>query len=187
MAQLPLDLGHRASFSGEDFLVAPCNAAAVACLDSWPDWPAPGLAVHGPEGCGKTHLSTSLGHAAITAGEMVHFTTARELFAKLRQSSSANSQFRRLTANRAKLLIIDDRIAWTGGMILTATALFRWHNFAFLAEGPIVPQYAAVFAERWGRVGGAPAPTCPEAAGAAIPSRSESPSRGARASIRYHP
>jgi chromosomal replication initiation ATPase DnaA len=57
MVQLPLDLGHRASFSGEDFLVAPCNQAAVAWLDRWPDWPAPGLAVHGPAGCGKTHLA----------------------------------------------------------------------------------------------------------------------------------
>ncbi len=57
MAQLPLDLGHRSSFSGEDFLVAPCNQAAVAWLDRWPDWPAPGLAVHGPAGCGKTHLA----------------------------------------------------------------------------------------------------------------------------------
>lgn len=60
----------------------------------------------GPPGCGKTHLSTSLGHAAITAGEMVHFTTARELFAKLRASSGLH--FKRLTANRAKLLIIDE-------------------------------------------------------------------------------
>ena len=57
MAQLPLELGHRASFSGEDFLVAPCNQAAVAWLDRWPAWPAPGLAVHGPAGCGKTHLA----------------------------------------------------------------------------------------------------------------------------------
>lgn len=31
----------------------------------------------GPPGCGKTHLSITLGHAAITAGELVHFTTAR--------------------------------------------------------------------------------------------------------------
>jgi len=61
----------------------------------------------GPPVCGKTHLATSLGHAAITAGEMVHFTTARELFAKLRKSTSADVQLRRLTANRAKLLIID--------------------------------------------------------------------------------
>ena len=57
MAQLPLELGHRASYGGEDFLVAPCNQAAVAWLDRWPDWPGPGLAVHGPPGCGKTHLA----------------------------------------------------------------------------------------------------------------------------------
>ncbi len=60
----------------------------------------------GPPGCGKTHLSISLGHAAITAGEMVHFTTARDLFAKLRTSDGLH--FRRLTANRARLLIIDE-------------------------------------------------------------------------------
>lgn len=60
----------------------------------------------GPPGCGKTHLSISLGHAAITAGEMVHFTTARDLFAKLRASDGLH--FRRLTANRARLLIIDE-------------------------------------------------------------------------------
>ena len=57
MAQLPLELGHRASYGGEDFLVAPCNQAAVAWLDRWPDWPGPGLAVYGPPGCGKTHLA----------------------------------------------------------------------------------------------------------------------------------
>jgi DNA replication protein DnaC len=62
----------------------------------------------GPPGCGKTHLATSLGHAAITAGEMVHFTTARELFEKLRAAGNPNAHFRRLTANRAKLLIIDE-------------------------------------------------------------------------------
>jgi len=60
----------------------------------------------GPPGCGKTHLSISLGYAAITAGELVHFTTARDLFAKLRTSSGLH--FKRLTANRAKLLIIDE-------------------------------------------------------------------------------
>ena len=58
--------------------------------------------------------------------------------------------------------MIDDRIVWTGGMILTRPALFRWHNFAFLAEGPIVPQYAALFAERWRELGGCYAPICPQ-------------------------
>jgi chromosomal replication initiation ATPase DnaA len=57
MAQLPLELGHRASYGGEDFLVAPCNQAAVAWLDRWPDWPGPGLTLWGPAGCGKTHLA----------------------------------------------------------------------------------------------------------------------------------
>lgn len=55
--QLALDFGHRPSLSGEDFLVAPCNAEAVAWLDRWPRWPMTALAVHGPPGCGKSHLA----------------------------------------------------------------------------------------------------------------------------------
>ena len=54
--QLALDLPHRPASGADDFLVAAPNADAVAWLDRWPDWPAPGLALHGPEGCGKTHL-----------------------------------------------------------------------------------------------------------------------------------
>ena len=54
--QLALDFEHRSALTGDDFLVAQCNAAAVAWIDRWPDWPAPGLAIHGPEGCGKSHL-----------------------------------------------------------------------------------------------------------------------------------
>ncbi|HLB80138.1 MAG TPA: DNA replication protein, partial [Dongiaceae bacterium] len=57
-SQLPLDLGHRPALRRDDFLVAPCNRAAVAWLDRWPDWPGPALAVHGPPGCGKTHLAS---------------------------------------------------------------------------------------------------------------------------------
>src|SRR3546814_4523758 len=41
----------------EDFLVADSNAEAVGWLDRWPDWPAPALVIHGPAGCGKTHLT----------------------------------------------------------------------------------------------------------------------------------
>lgn len=56
-AQLPLDLGHRPALGREDFLVADCNAAAVAWIDRWPDWPGGGLAIHGPAGSGKSHLA----------------------------------------------------------------------------------------------------------------------------------
>lgn len=55
--QLVLDLGHRPALGARDFLVAPCNAAAVAWIDRWPDWPSPALVVHGPPGCGKSHLA----------------------------------------------------------------------------------------------------------------------------------
>ncbi len=57
MAQLPLDLGFRTALGRADFLVAPCNAAAVAWLDRWPHWPGPALALWGPKGSGKTHLA----------------------------------------------------------------------------------------------------------------------------------
>ncbi len=55
--QLVIDLPHRTAASREDFLVAACNRAAVAWIDRWPDWPQPALGVHGPAGCGKTHLA----------------------------------------------------------------------------------------------------------------------------------
>jgi chromosomal replication initiation ATPase DnaA len=57
MAQLPLELPHRPALGRADFLVAPCNAAAVAWLDHWPRWPAPALALSGPAGSGKSHLA----------------------------------------------------------------------------------------------------------------------------------
>ena len=55
--QLPLDLGCRPALGQEDFLVASCNEQAIAWLDRWPEWGAPGLVIHGPAGCGKTHLA----------------------------------------------------------------------------------------------------------------------------------
>jgi chromosomal replication initiation ATPase DnaA len=57
MTQLTLDLGHRPALGEADFLVAPCNRAAIQWLDRWPDWPAPALTLYGPAGCGKTHLA----------------------------------------------------------------------------------------------------------------------------------
>lgn len=55
--QLVLDLGHRPALGAEDFLVGHSNAAAVALIDAWPDWPAPSAVVIGPPRSGKTHLA----------------------------------------------------------------------------------------------------------------------------------
>jgi chromosomal replication initiation ATPase DnaA len=55
--QLALALDHAESFSREDFLSAPCNAAALALIERWPDWSSPALLLLGPEGSGKSHLA----------------------------------------------------------------------------------------------------------------------------------
>ena len=56
--QLLLELGHPTGCRAEDFLEAPGNARALAWLRRWPDgWPGPALVLHGPAGCGKTHLA----------------------------------------------------------------------------------------------------------------------------------
>jgi chromosomal replication initiation ATPase DnaA len=55
--QLPLDLAYRPALGSADFVVADANCDAVAWIDRWPDWPAHALAIHGPKGCGKTHLA----------------------------------------------------------------------------------------------------------------------------------
>lgn len=55
-SQIPLPLELRAAASRADFIVAPANEAAVAFVDSWPDWPVTIAALCGPPGSGKTHL-----------------------------------------------------------------------------------------------------------------------------------
>jgi chromosomal replication initiation ATPase DnaA len=72
--QLALGLGHAESFAREDFLSSPSNAAALAMIERWPDWPAPAMVLIGPEGCGKSHLAAIW---AETAG--ARFLAARSL------------------------------------------------------------------------------------------------------------
>jgi chromosomal replication initiation ATPase DnaA len=56
-SQFAFEFAHRPAFGADDFLVAPSNDAAIAMLDRWPDWPASAVLLHGPPGCGKTHLA----------------------------------------------------------------------------------------------------------------------------------
>jgi chromosomal replication initiation ATPase DnaA len=55
--QLSLNLPVRAAMGHEDFFVSPANAAAVALIDQWPNWPSYGAILVGPPGSGKTHLA----------------------------------------------------------------------------------------------------------------------------------
>ena len=55
--QLPFNFAHQPFLSKEDFIVSPCNVEAFKMIEMWPDWPAFGLCIYGPEHCGKTHLA----------------------------------------------------------------------------------------------------------------------------------
>jgi chromosomal replication initiation ATPase DnaA len=72
--QLALALDHAESFAREDFLSGPCNAAALAQVERWPDWSGPALLLLGPEGSGKSHLA---GIWAVNSG--ARFLAARAL------------------------------------------------------------------------------------------------------------
>jgi len=55
--QINFDLALAPAYQEEDFLVVACNSGAFSWLDRWPEWPSCGLIIHGPPGCGKTHLA----------------------------------------------------------------------------------------------------------------------------------
>ncbi len=57
LAQLTLDLPHRAALGAEDFLVSDCNLAAVKLIDAWPNWQDHVQLLIGPPASGKTHLA----------------------------------------------------------------------------------------------------------------------------------
>lgn len=54
--QLSFDLPVITAHGRDDFFVSAANAAAVAMIEGWADWPARKLALVGPAGSGKTHL-----------------------------------------------------------------------------------------------------------------------------------
>jgi chromosomal replication initiation ATPase DnaA len=62
--QLALALEHAESFAREDFLSGPSNAAALALIECWPQWPNPAIILTGPEGSGKSHLAAIWANAA---------------------------------------------------------------------------------------------------------------------------
>jgi chromosomal replication initiation ATPase DnaA len=55
--QLAFALPYAESLTRDNFLVGPANAAGVALIESWPEWPSRTMLLVGPEGSGKSHLA----------------------------------------------------------------------------------------------------------------------------------
>src|SRR5438309_10828230 len=55
--QLAFALPHAERLTRDNFLEGPANAAGLALVDSWPEWPNRIMLVVGPEGAGKSHLA----------------------------------------------------------------------------------------------------------------------------------
>lgn len=62
--QLAFALPHAESFGRDDFLEGPANAAGLALVDTWPEWPNRLMMLVGPEGSGKSHLAAIWAEAA---------------------------------------------------------------------------------------------------------------------------
>ena len=62
--QIPLDFAHNVARGQEDFFISTSNETAYELIEAWPNWPKRRLMLVGPEGSGKTHLSTIWSHAA---------------------------------------------------------------------------------------------------------------------------
>jgi chromosomal replication initiation ATPase DnaA len=74
--QLALALPHAESLTRDNFLEGPANAAGLALVDSWPDWPNRVMLLVGPEGSGKSHLAAIWAEQAGARSISAHALTA---------------------------------------------------------------------------------------------------------------
>jgi chromosomal replication initiation ATPase DnaA len=78
-----LALPHEESLSRDDFLEGPANAAALALIDRWPDWPNRIMLLCGPEGSGKSHLAAIWAEQAGARAVAAHALTSAAVPAAL--------------------------------------------------------------------------------------------------------
>lgn len=81
--QLAFVLPHEESRSRDNFLEGPANAAALALIDAWPDWPGRAVMLVGPEGSGKSHLAAIWSESAGARSTTAHALTPANVPAAL--------------------------------------------------------------------------------------------------------
>jgi chromosomal replication initiation ATPase DnaA len=81
--QLAFALPHAESLTRDNFLEGPANAAGLALIDAWPEWPSRTMLLAGPEGSGKSHLAAIWAEAAGARSTTAHALTAANVPAAL--------------------------------------------------------------------------------------------------------
>ena len=77
--QLTFALPHAESFTRDNFLEGPANAAGLTLMDGWPDWPNRVMLLVGPEGSGKSHLAAIWADQSGARSTSAHTLTASEV------------------------------------------------------------------------------------------------------------
>lgn len=94
-----LDLPVATGFGRRDFLVSDSNRAALDLIERWPDWPRPGVVLHGPPGSGKTHLAhlwCERSGAPLIAGDATALSAPEALPATIAVDDAKNAPERAL-------------------------------------------------------------------------------------------
>src|SRR3982075_664741 len=74
--QLAFALPHAESLTRDNFFEGPANAAGLALVDRWPDWPNRIMLLVGPEASGKSHLAAIWAEEAGARSTSAHALTA---------------------------------------------------------------------------------------------------------------
>jgi len=81
--QLAFALPHAESLTRDNFLEGPANAAGLALVDRWPEWPNRIMLLIGPEGSGKSHLAAIWAEQAGARSTSAHALTPASVPAAL--------------------------------------------------------------------------------------------------------
>jgi chromosomal replication initiation ATPase DnaA len=131
MIQLAFELPRRTALGRSDFLVSESNAAASGWVDRWPEWPGRALVLHGPQGCGKTHLVhlwCDRASAVIVAGETLDEDEVACLAAEGRRRIAVDNADR--ASERALLHLHNSCLESQGSLLITARQPPGSWNFA---------------------------------------------------------
>ena len=121
MIQLTLELPRRTALGRSDFLVSESNVTAVGWIERWPGWPGGALVLHGPQGCGKTHLVhlwCERASAVIVAGETLDEEKVACLAAEGRHRIALDNADR--ASERALLHLHNSCLECQGSLLITA-------------------------------------------------------------------